>query len=112
MTSTTTASPTLNLCCVISGNKASTASDFDIDRNWKVSKLKEKIQQRKFPELRDPDEIDLWAVTIPLIVDEEDKEITAASVSSKQPMKGALVISQYFPHAPPNTIHIIVEQPK
>ncbi|KAF9338699.1 hypothetical protein BGX26_009591, partial [Mortierella sp. AD094] len=106
-------SPTLNLCCVISGNKASTASSFGIDKSLEVSRLKEAIRQRKFPELRDADEIVLWRVAIPVTVDEEDKEITTTSISSKQLMKGGLDLSQYFRDGapPPSSIHIIVEQP-
>ncbi|KAF9346083.1 hypothetical protein BGX26_002439 [Mortierella sp. AD094] len=92
---------------------ASTASDFEIDKSLKVSRLKEAIRIRKFPELKDADEIKLWRVAIPVTVDEEDKESTATSISSKQLMKGGPDLSQYFPDAPPpNTIHIFVERPQ
>ncbi|KAF9113413.1 hypothetical protein BGX27_001588, partial [Mortierella sp. AM989] len=65
------------------------------------------------PTVKDASQLKLWRVTIPLTVDEEDKEITAASISPRQLMQGRLALSQYSSgDALKDTIHIIVDRPK
>ncbi|KAF8950720.1 hypothetical protein BGZ46_004369, partial [Entomortierella lignicola] len=52
----------INLTYVIMGDWTSSASDVNIDKNLKVSKLKKANRDRKFTDFKDHDGLKLWEV--------------------------------------------------
>ncbi|KAF9411661.1 hypothetical protein BGZ76_005316 [Entomortierella beljakovae] len=103
----------INLTYVIMGDWTSSASDVDIDKNLKVSKLKKAIRDRKFPDLKDHDDLKLWEADIPTGKGFPIKEIKEVDIDGKEELQGGGLISGYFDKdGPANRIHIIVGRTK
>ncbi|KAF9340483.1 hypothetical protein BGX26_008984, partial [Mortierella sp. AD094] len=102
---------TLNLFCVVNGDRVSSAFKVKPDTKSDVSDLKNimsEIETEPYP--YKPKDLVLWHVTIPA---GEEKVITADNISPKAPLMGGVSLERAFKDGiPEDTIHIIVEQPK
>ncbi|KAF9351124.1 hypothetical protein BGX26_010794 [Mortierella sp. AD094] len=106
---------TLNLCCVVSGELASTAFPVEISSILTVGKLKKAIKEEKPSIVGDANDLELLHVTIPTGKGVPNKVISADDIEDKdkEEMMGGGAISDYFEGgAHVNTIHIIVKPSK
>ncbi|KAF9151004.1 hypothetical protein BGX20_005537, partial [Mortierella sp. AD010] len=101
---------TLDLCCIVSGQLASTAFTVDISSTLAVAKLKERIKEKMPSIVGGANDLKLFRVAIPTSKDIPDKIILAKDIEDKQVMMGGVAISDYFEDGTSvNTIHIIIK---
>ncbi|KAF9112331.1 hypothetical protein BGX27_003540 [Mortierella sp. AM989] len=106
---------TLNLCCVVSGELASTAFPVEISSDLTVGKLKKAIKEENPSIVGDAKDLELLRVMIPTGKGVPNRVVSADDITDKdkEEMMGGGVISDYFNDgASGNTIHIIVEPRK
>ncbi|KAF9999588.1 hypothetical protein BGZ79_006779, partial [Entomortierella chlamydospora] len=101
---------TLDLCCIVSGQLASTAFTVDISSILAVAKLKERIKEKMPSIVGDANDLKLFRVVIPTGKGIPNKIILAKDIEDKEVMMGGVAISDYFEDgASVNTIHIIIK---
>ncbi|KAI7815833.1 hypothetical protein BC939DRAFT_83289 [Gamsiella multidivaricata] len=103
---------TLNLFCLVDGDK--TTFSVEIDPTKSVDHLKDLVKAKQTPDFDDitAKDLTLWRVSIPIVPKSERKEILLADAASKEELDETDDIADVFTDTPPKkTIHIIVQRP-
>jgi hypothetical protein len=104
------------LFCLVHGEPASKAFSVKVQKNDTVDDLKKLIKREKHPRFEDiaADELNLWAVSVPVDDTTALKELALENNKDKgiQELHPVKKISKVFPDEPPDEhIHVIVVPP-